>query len=185
MKKNIGSALALYPMPLAVIGAMSDGKPTWTTVAHMGIIGHDRVLVSLAASHFINGAIKQTGRLSINLVRADMLPVVDLAGSKSGAKADKSGLFAHEVVEDGAPVICDAPLAMACAVQDVYETSGFEGFVCSIDATYVEETFLNERGKIDYATMSPVLFDFPRYEYLSTGEALGPCLSFMAKESAE
>ena len=30
MKKNIGSKLALYPMPLTVIGAMNGDKPTWT-----------------------------------------------------------------------------------------------------------------------------------------------------------
>ncbi len=49
MKKNIGSKLALYPMPITVIGAMNGDKPTWTLVGHLGIIGHDRVMVSLAA----------------------------------------------------------------------------------------------------------------------------------------
>ena len=59
MKKNIGSQLALYPMPVTVVGAMNEGKPTWTLVTHVGIIGHDRVLVSLAVPHFINGVIKK------------------------------------------------------------------------------------------------------------------------------
>ncbi len=27
MKKNVGSVLALYPTPLVVVGAMTDGKP--------------------------------------------------------------------------------------------------------------------------------------------------------------
>ena len=30
MKKNLGSLLALYPMPVTVIGAMNEDKPTWT-----------------------------------------------------------------------------------------------------------------------------------------------------------
>lgn len=60
MKKNIGSKLALYPMPITVIGAMNGDKPTWTLVGHLGIIGHDRVMVSLAAPHFINAKIKET-----------------------------------------------------------------------------------------------------------------------------
>ncbi len=42
MKKNIGSKLALSPMPIAVVGAMNGEKPTWTLVGHLGIIGHDR-----------------------------------------------------------------------------------------------------------------------------------------------
>ena len=61
MKKNIGSQLALYPMPVTVIGALNGEKPTWTLVAHVGIIGHDKVLVSLASAHFINQWIKENG----------------------------------------------------------------------------------------------------------------------------
>ena len=48
MKKSIDTKLALYPTPVTVIGAMNGDKPTWTLVAHIGIIGHDRILVSLA-----------------------------------------------------------------------------------------------------------------------------------------
>lgn len=33
MKKNIGSALALYPTPVVVAGTMAGEKPTWTLVA--------------------------------------------------------------------------------------------------------------------------------------------------------
>ncbi len=57
MKKDLGSLLALYPTPVTVIGAMNNGKPTYTLVAHVGIIGHDHVLVSLASPHFINHVI--------------------------------------------------------------------------------------------------------------------------------
>ena len=74
MKKNIGSLLALYPLPVTVIGAMNGANPTWTLVAHVGIIGHDKVLVSLAKPHFINSIIKETKKLTINLVQQDMLP---------------------------------------------------------------------------------------------------------------
>ena len=39
-KKNIGAVLALYPSPLIVVGAMVEGKSTWTLVAHAGIMAH-------------------------------------------------------------------------------------------------------------------------------------------------
>ena len=71
--KNADTLLALYFTPVKVIGAMNKNVPTWTLVAHVGIICHDRVLVSLAAPHFINGCIKETKRLSINLVDEAML----------------------------------------------------------------------------------------------------------------
>ena len=85
MKKNLGSTLALYPMPLVVVGAMVDGQPTWTLAGHVGILGHDRVLVSLAKVHYINRGIRETGALSINLVDEPMLPEADYVGSVSGA----------------------------------------------------------------------------------------------------
>lgn len=178
MKKNIGTALALYPMPTTVIGTMNDEEPTWTLVAHVGIIGHDRVTVSLASAHFINQHIKESGKLTVNLVSEDMLPAVDVAGSVSGAKESKAELFAWEAAENGAPYITEAPMAVACTVDDVYETPGFETFICTIDATYVDEENLDERGKIDYTKVKPVLFEFPSYQYLATGEVLGKCLSF-------
>ena len=181
MKKNIGSQLALYPMPVTVVGAMNGENPTWTLVAHVGIIGHDRVLVSLAVPHFINGIIKQTRKLSINVVDEGILPEADYAGSVSGGKTDKSELFAYGLGDAGAPVITKAPLSLECSVEDIYNTPGFESFICTIDNTYVEEEHLNADGKVNYHTLKPVLFEFPTYEYLKTGDVLGKCLSFKEK----
>lgn len=178
MKKNVGPLLALYPMPVAVLGAMNGEKPTWTLVAHMGIIGHDRILVSLAAPHFINGCIKKEQKLSVNLVDEAMLPEADEAGAVSGNRADKSELFAWTRGAGGAPIIEKSPLTLECTVADVYRTEGFESFVCTVGATYVEEEHLDGQGKIDYNALKPVLFEFPTYSYLKTGEILGKCLSF-------
>ena len=69
MKKNIGSALALYPTPAVVVGTMNEEKPTWTLVAHVGIIGHDRILISLASAHYINQFIKKGHKLSISWMK--------------------------------------------------------------------------------------------------------------------
>ena len=52
MKKHIGKLLALYPTPLVVVGAMVNGKPNWLLAGHVGIMGHDHVMVSLAKNHY-------------------------------------------------------------------------------------------------------------------------------------
>ena len=149
MKKNLGSLLALYPTPVTVIGAMNGEKPTWTLIAHVGIIGHDRLLVSLAAPHFINDCIKKDQKFSINLVTEEMLPKVDYVGSVSGHKVDKSDVFDYELGASQTPIIQEAPLSIECTVQDVYPTPNFESFICSIDNTYDDENYLDEKGKID------------------------------------
>ena len=177
MKKNIGNAIALYPTPLVVVGTMVNGKPNWTLVGHLGIIGHDRVMVSMAAPHYSNKAIREKQALSINIVDEAMLKKADHVGCVSGNKEDKSQVFDYSIGEGGAPIIDEAPVAMACTVDDTYETPGFESFICRIDGVYAEESVLNEAGKIDYRTLKPVLFEMPTYEYLTTGAVIGKCMN--------
>lgn len=184
MKKNIGNALALYPTPLVVVGAMVNGKPNWLLVGHLGIIGHDHVMVSLAAAHYTNQGIKENKKLSINIVDEALLAKADHAGCVSGSKEDKSALFDYTVDDAGVPMITQAPVTMVCSVEDIYETKGFESFICTIDATYAEETVLNEAGKIDYHTLKPVLFEMPTYAYLRTGDVIGKCMSFGKEKKA-
>ena len=178
MKKNIGNALALYPTPLVVVGAMVNGKPNWLLVGHLGIMGHDHVMVSLAKAHYTNQGIRESRKLSINIVDEAMLPAADRAGCISGNKEDKSSLFRYSVSEAGVPMIEEAPVVMECSVEDIYETTGFENFICTIDNTYAEEKVLNGEGKLDYRALKPVLFEMPTYEYLRTGEIIGKCMSF-------
>lgn len=176
MKKNIGSALALYPTPLVVVGTMVEGKPNWVLVGHIGIMGHDRVMVSLAKPHFTNAGIKETKALSINIVDQALLKKADYVGCVSGVKTDKSQVFDYEIGETGTPMITDAPLTMECSVEDIYDTQGFDNFVLKIDNTFVDEELLNGEEKINYAKFKPVLFEMPTYEYLTTGEVLGKCM---------
>ena len=90
----------------------------------------------------------------------------------------KSQLFAYTVGESGAPMIDSAPVVMECQVEDLYETQGFDNFVCTIRNTFAEESVLNEQGKLEYHTLKPVLFEMPTYEYLKTGDVLAKCMSF-------
>lgn len=178
MKKNLGSVLALYPTPTVVVGAMVDGSPNWVLVGHIGIIGHDRVMVSLAKPHYTNKGIKATKALTINVVDESMLAKADYSGSTSGAKTDKSALFEYTQGETGAPIINECKLVMECEVDDIYETDTFESFICKINSTHADEKIVNTDGKIDYNTFKPVLFEMPTYEYLRTGDVIGKCLSF-------
>ena len=176
-KQNIGSVLALYPKPMTVIGAEVNGKVNWLVVGHTGIIGHDRILVSMSKSHYTNQGIKESRKLSVNLVSRVMLPKADYVGSVSGASVDKSEVFEYHWGENGTPVIDASPLTMECDVVDIYETEGFDNFVCSIVNTYAAPDVLGAEGKLDYSRLKPVLFEFPTYSYLATGEIIGKCLN--------
>ena len=168
-KKNLGSLLALYPKPMTVVGTKVEGKVNWLLVAHTGIIGHDRILVSMSKRHYSNQGIKELKKLSINLVSREMLPQADYVGSVSGKTVDKSGVFAV------------SPLTMECNVVDIYETEGFDNFICTVVNTYATPDVLDHNGKLDYTRLKPVLFEFPTYSYLATGEVIGKCLNLDKK----
>lgn len=174
-KKNIGNVQALYPKPMTVVGAEVEGKVNWLVVGHTGIIGHDRVLVSMSKSHYTNQGIRKSKKLSINLVSREMLPQADYVGSVSGASVNKSGVFKYHWGENGTPVIDASPLTMECNVEDIFETEGFDNFICSIANTYAAPEVLDSEGKLDYTQLKPVLFEFPTYSYIATGEIIGKC----------
>ncbi len=176
-KKNLGSLLALYPKPMTVVGTKVEGKVNWLVVGHTGIIGHDRILVSMSKQHYSNQGIKKLKKFSINLVSREMLPKADYVGSVSGEMVDKSDVFAYHIGENGTPVIDVSPLTMECNVVDIYETEGFDNFICTVVNTYASPDVLGSDGKLDYTRLKPVLFEFPTYSYLATGEVIGKCLN--------
>lgn len=176
-KKNLGNLLALYPKPMTVVGAEVDGRVNWLVVGHTGVIGHDRILVSMSKSHHTNQGIRQSKRLSVNLVSREMLPAADYVGSVSGAAVDKSEAFAYHIGENGTPVIDASPVTMECEVVDIYKTDGFDNFICAVVNTYAAPDVLDNDGKLDYTKLKPVLFEFPTYSYLATGEVIGKCLN--------
>lgn len=174
-KKNIGAALALYPSPVIVVGAMVEGKPTWTLAAHTGTVAHSHLMVSLVQAHFVNKGIRETKKLSVNVVDESWLSQADRMGTISGNKTDKSEAFKWTMGENGAPLIDDAKVSIECEVDGNYELEHFDNFICKILATYADESVLNEKGRINYHVFKPVLFEFPTYEYFVTGGKVGDC----------
>ena len=63
-------------------------------MGHLGILGHDHVMVSMVAATTPTGACRETKALSINIVDEALLPRADRSGCVSGNKEDKSELFA-------------------------------------------------------------------------------------------
>ena len=69
MKKNIGNKLALYPTPATVVGTVGeDGKVNWMLVAHVGIVSHSKLMLSVHSAHYSVNAIDATKRLAVNLI---------------------------------------------------------------------------------------------------------------------
>ncbi len=177
MKKNIGQKLALYPTPATVVGTVGEKKKVnWLLVAHVGIVSHSKLLLSIHSAHYSVKAIDETKRLSINIIDEAFVEAADYVGTVSGAKTDKSSIFPYHLGEAGMPIIEQSPLVMECEVIDTYEIDGFKNYICSILNTYVEEDMLDDKDKLNYLKLKPVLFEMPTYKYLRIGGIIGDCV---------
>ena len=173
MKQNIGNKLALYPTPATVVGTVGeDGKVNWLLIAHIGIVSHSKLLLSVHSSHHSVKAIDEQHKLSVNIIDETFVAAADYTGTVSRA----SDIFPYHVGEAGMPVIEQSPLVMECEVVDTYEIDGFKNYICNILNTYVDEDKIDEKGKPDYSKLKPVLFEMPTYKYLRTGDIIGDCV---------
>lgn len=177
MKSDIGNGLALYPMPVVVLGAMVDGKPNWMLAAHVGIVATSRLLVSCAKAHYTARGIQKGGAVSISLVDRSTLSKADYVGSVSGSSVDKSDVYEWTEASNGAPVPEEAPLTIVCRVDDIYETPGFDNLILETVSVLADESIITD-GRIDYDRFKPILFEGPGYSYVSTGEVIGSGGSF-------
>lgn len=178
MKRNIGAVLGLYPTPVTIVGTVIKGKVNWINIAHIGIIGVDKILLSMGKVHYSNQGLKENKTASINLVNEEMLVKADYVGIVSGKNVDKSEVFEYSTGElIGAPLIKKAPIAMECKVVDIYETETHDNFIVKPINTYVDDEVVSKDGKIDYEKVKPILFEMPNRQYLSAGKVVGKCWS--------
>lgn len=175
-KKNIGSVVGLYPTPVTVIGTVVEDKVNWMNVAHVGILGMAHIHVSINKNHHTSKGLKVGGYLSVNLVNEGMLVEADYVGLVSGREVDKSKVFEYTLDDDTKmPIIDKAPLTMTCEIVSSFTTVHHENWVLKPVNTLVQEEYLDEKGKIDYEKMSPILFDMQKMRYLNVGNEVAKC----------
>lgn len=174
--KNIGGIVGLYPTPDTVIGTVQNGKINWMNVAHVGVWGIDRMMLSIGKPHYTSKALQVGGNLSVNLVDEAMLVKADYVGIVSGKTVDKSEVFPtfHGQLTD-APLIENAPVAMECVIEEIHETRTHLNCIVRPVNTFVRDDALTEDGKIDFAKIHPILFEMQQTRYLRSGDAVGLC----------
>ena len=68
MKVKIGNLPYIYPIPIVLVGANVNGKPNFTTIGDVGLMGINPPLVFISShkQHYLNVGILETGCYSIN-----------------------------------------------------------------------------------------------------------------------
>ena len=149
---------AVGPFPAMIVGAMKEGKPTYTTVGAGGCACLEPVLcISLKDTHYITGGIVQSGYFSINISSTALMKKMDFCGMFSGKEKDKSSLFKAFFDDAGnAPMIDKCPLTFLCRVCDTKSIRGFTMFFGEIVAAYMNEDCIVD-GKPDAIKIDPII----------------------------
>ena len=176
----------LYPVPAVMVSCGRQGqKPNIITIAWAGTVCSDPAMVSISVrkSRYSYDIIRDTGEFVVNLVTEELTRACDLCGVKSGRDVDKyeqCNLTPSESKEVSAPGIAESPVSIECKVTQVIELGSHDMFLAEVVAVHVDESLLDEKGKL--ILQKAQLITYSHGEYYSLGKKLGT-FGFSVKKS--
>ncbi len=175
-KLNWKSATIMGPLPAVLVGCGTMDNPNLITVAWTGITNSDPAMtyVSIRPGRHSYKLIKETGHFTINLATADMVRKLDTCGVYTGAKVDKFKKFSltpQESIHVSAPGVAQSPLTLECTVTQCIPLGSHDMFLAKIEGLSVEESLLNEKGKL--CLNQARLISYSHGDYLAMGRKLG------------
>ena len=140
--------------------------------------------ISVRPTRHSYGIIKERGEFVINLTPTSLVRECDWCGIYTGAKVDKfakTGLHKEPAMQVACPVIAECPLALECKVLDIIPQGTHDLFLAEVVGIDVEESLLNEEGKLclDRAGLTA----FAHGEYFALGDVIGKFGFSVAKEN--
>ena len=167
----------LNPVPVVMVTcADNDGKPNIITLAWAGTVNSDPPMVSISVRkhRYSYELIKQRGEFAINLPTRSLTFATDYCGVKSGKDTDKfeaMKLTPEKASKVQVPLINECPVNLECVVKQVLELGSHDLFLAEVVATNVDESLLDEDGKLDLHKAD--LICYSHGEYYPLGKSLG------------
>jgi flavin reductase (DIM6/NTAB) family NADH-FMN oxidoreductase RutF len=172
MKVELGAKNCLYPSPTTLIGALVNGKPNYVNIAHVGVIGHDAVSLSMNKTHYTNAGIKENKTFSVNIPSTKMVKETDYCGLVSGKNENKGEMFKTFYGKlKTAPMIEQCSINMECELVKTVDFSSHEIFIGNVAAMHCDEAVLTE-GVVDFGKVQPILFVMNDRSYWSLGKKI-------------
>ena len=150
--------MGLYPMPVILLGANIQGRPNYTTIAHVGIMDYEHISLSVAKIHYTTTGIKENKTFSVNVPSTSQFKEVDYCGIVSGKKQNKARLFTTFYGETKtAPMIQECPINMEFRLHQILEMPQHHVIIGKLIETYCNENCIQDE-EIDYAAVDPLLY---------------------------
>lgn len=164
------------PIPPAIVTCGDMENSNIITIAWTGIINTipPMTYISVRPERHSYDMIKNSGEFVINLPSKNIVKAIDWCGVRSGAKYDKfaeMNLTKEPVTHLSCPAIKESPLNLECRVKDIVKLGSHDMFIADIVGLNVEESLLDEKGKLCLDKAN--LVAFAHGEYFELGKSLG------------
>ncbi len=162
----------IYPLPAVMVTSGTMEKPNVFTAAWTGVINSEPAMtyVSIRSSRYSHELIEQNGEFVINLTTQDLLHAADFCGVKSGRDTDKfaeTGMTPMPCKFVKAPQIAQSPVSVECKVTEIKKLGSHDMFMAEILAVNVDDSLLDETGKLALEKCGLVAFCHGGYYGLS------------------
>jgi flavin reductase (DIM6/NTAB) family NADH-FMN oxidoreductase RutF len=140
-KLSFNPRTTAYPMPVAIVGSLVNGKPNFMAVAWFSKVNSNppMMMIALGKQKYTAQGIAQNNCFSVNIPGEDMAQETDYCGIVSGRAEDKARLFDvfyGDTVR--APMIRGCPVNYELRLTDTIETPGTNLFIGEIVGAYVD-----------------------------------------------
>ena len=160
----------LYPVPAVMVSCQRPTeKPNIITVAWAGTVCTNPPMLSISVrpERYSHGIIAETGEFVVNLVTKDLVCATDYCGVKSGRDVDKFDamhLTPLNLPQVSAPGIAESPVNIACKVSQILHLGSHDMFLAKVTAVQVDESLLDEKGKLDLNKAHLVAYSHGEYQ---------------------
>lgn len=178
MKKEITTRTIIAPQPVLIVATYDEnGVADAMNVAWGGQCWDNEVALNISSNHKTTENLRLQKAFTLSMGTTDTLQISDYFGIVSGKREHKfehAGIKSERGQKVNAPVPDVFPLTMECEVVSMTD-NGDEGVrvVGRIVRTIADESVLDDKGKVDYSKLSPIMYDSETHAYYSLGKVVG------------
>lgn len=160
----------LYPVPAVLVSvADSAGNDNLITIAWTGTVCSDPAMtyISVRKERYSHHMLKENKEFVINLVSKEICRAADFCGVRSGRDLDKfetTGLTREKASTVNVPLVKESPVNIECKVTQVLELGSHDMFLAKVTAVQVDESLLDEKGKLDLNKAHLVAYSHGEYQ---------------------
>ena len=159
MKREIDTKKLYYGFPVILIGYKD---PKWrynvTTSSSSYSLGN-MITIGIGTNSNAEKNIKEYKEFTVNIPCQEILNKVEIAGFHPGQ--NKIGM-ADITYDPGkyvdAPILDECILSIECKVEYIVEYGGYTNFIASIKRRVVDESVIDEEGKLKGVEFNPIYF---------------------------